>query len=140
MAALALGGGDGFDWLVPPLEQGSEITAHPAVRRALALLQAARPSDAARGELRPLVEQLPYAASLGVLALASQAGLADVSHKVGKSLERRSATRFDAGLYQVPYWRPQDGFRIDRALIYAVVRQESRFRIDATSPADARGL
>jgi hypothetical protein len=35
---------------------------------------------------------------------------------------------------------PQGGFSLDKALVYAIVRQESRFNADATSHAGARGL
>jgi soluble lytic murein transglycosylase-like protein len=40
----------------------------------------------------------------------------------------------------VPDYKPTNGFRVDRALFYAVMRQESKFRTDATSWAGARGL
>ncbi|WP_373487842.1 lytic transglycosylase domain-containing protein [Blastomonas sp.] len=39
-----------------------------------------------------------------------------------------------------PRWVPQDGWRVDPALVYAHTLQESNFRSDARSPADARGL
>lgn len=39
-----------------------------------------------------------------------------------------------------PRWVPVDGWRVDPALVYAHTLQESNFRSDARSPADARGL
>jgi len=42
--------------------------------------------------------------------------------------------------FPLPDWEPVDGFRVDRALIYAMVRQESDFRLQAKSSAGARGL
>jgi soluble lytic murein transglycosylase len=39
-----------------------------------------------------------------------------------------------------PRWVPLDGWRVDPALVYAHTLQESNFRSDARSPADARGL
>ncbi|SFR78867.1 lytic transglycosylase domain-containing protein [Sphingomonas jatrophae] len=45
-----------------------------------------------------------------------------------------------AARYPQPGWTPAKGWRVDKALIYAHALQESRFRIDATSPAGARGL
>jgi soluble lytic murein transglycosylase-like protein len=45
-----------------------------------------------------------------------------------------------ASLYPVPPWSPRDGFRLDRALIYAFMRQESSFDPQARSPDGARGL
>ena len=46
----------------------------------------------------------------------------------------------DAALYPVPVWSPEGGFTVDRAFIYAVMRQESKFRTSAKSPRGARGL
>ena len=40
----------------------------------------------------------------------------------------------------MPRWVPGDGFKIDRALVYAVMRQESAFNTRAKSHAGARGL
>ena len=46
----------------------------------------------------------------------------------------------NSGLYPIPGYKPQNGFRVDPALFYAVMRQESKFRPDAMSGAGARGL
>lgn len=42
--------------------------------------------------------------------------------------------------YPTPALEPRSGFTIDRALVYAIVRQESRFNPAAVSPAGAVGL
>jgi soluble lytic murein transglycosylase-like protein len=42
--------------------------------------------------------------------------------------------------YPTPALEPKSGFTIDRALVYAIVRQESRFNAQAVSPAGAVGL
>lgn len=42
--------------------------------------------------------------------------------------------------YPTPRLSPRGGFSVDKAMVYAVVRQESRFKADAVSPAGARGL
>lgn len=44
------------------------------------------------------------------------------------------------GEYQTPPLEPKDGFTIDRALVYAIVRQESAFNPMAVSPVGAVGL
>lgn len=42
--------------------------------------------------------------------------------------------------YPSPSWRPARGWRVDPALAFAHALQESNFRPDAVSPANARGL
>lgn len=39
-----------------------------------------------------------------------------------------------------PNWKPDGGWRVDPALVFAHALQESNFRTDAVSPAGARGL
>ncbi len=46
----------------------------------------------------------------------------------------------DAALYPIPKWEPEGGFEIDRALVFAFMRQESSFNPNAKSPDGARGL
>ena len=46
----------------------------------------------------------------------------------------------DAALYPLPVWEPDGGFTLDRAFLFAVMRQESRFRASARSRRGARGL
>ena len=42
--------------------------------------------------------------------------------------------------YPMPALEPKSGFTIDKALVYAIVRQESRFNPMAVSPVGATGL
>ena len=44
------------------------------------------------------------------------------------------------GNYQIPQLEPLNGFTVDRALVYAIVRQESAFNPNAVSHAGALGL
>ncbi|TNE59583.1 MAG: lytic transglycosylase domain-containing protein [Alphaproteobacteria bacterium] len=44
------------------------------------------------------------------------------------------------GRYPVPNFEPKGGFTLDRALVYAFIRQESKFNTEATSRVGARGL
>jgi soluble lytic murein transglycosylase len=44
------------------------------------------------------------------------------------------------GLFPVPPYNPDGGYRIDSSLVLAFARIESRFQVQATSPVGARGL
>ena len=44
------------------------------------------------------------------------------------------------GLFPVPQYKPEDGYRIDASLLLAFARIESRFQNQATSPVGARGI
>jgi soluble lytic murein transglycosylase-like protein len=46
----------------------------------------------------------------------------------------------DRAQYPVPRWKPRDGFHVDRALLYGLMRQESRFEPVAHNPSGASGL
>jgi soluble lytic murein transglycosylase len=75
-----------------------------------------------------------------VLALAQRANLAQLAIRLGPRVAEKDGRRHDTALYPIPAWRPAEGFTVDRALLYAFMRQESGFRPDARSPAGAIGL
>ena len=111
------------------------IAATPQGRRAFALLQVGEPARA-EGELRGLwstVEGHPaLSRALFLVAGAAQfpALVADLSGVVGV---------INADL-PAPPLRPRGGFRLDRALVYAVTHVESNFDSAALSGAGANGL
>ncbi len=47
---------------------------------------------------------------------------------------------YDGGRYPVPDYAPAGGFKLDPALLYAFMHQESKFQTDAESHAGAQGL
>ena len=70
-----------------------------------------------------------------------QLGLAlDAALTTPADLTRSPHARFDIAQYPTPDLAPDGGFTLDRALVYALVRQESRFDASASSAAGAYGL
>jgi soluble lytic murein transglycosylase len=143
LALRTLGVEPVIEWRLAPLDRDGieRLRADRAARRALALLQLGQANAAGR-EL--------YAASIdrdarfvgAVLALAEAARLPAISQRVANAAwdERRSITGFDGANYPLPPWQPPEGFTIDRALIFAIMRQESAFDPRARSRAGAMGL
>jgi soluble lytic murein transglycosylase-like protein len=59
---------------------------------------------------------------------------------VSGRLYARTSRLHDVSLYPVPDWRPNGGLTVDRALVLAVMRQESAYQHNVVSRAGARGL
>jgi soluble lytic murein transglycosylase-like protein len=56
------------------------------------------------------------------------------------AVKRDTTAHVQSAAYAVPRWKPQNGFTVDPALIFAVMRQESKFDPQAQSNAGAIGL
>ena len=72
--------------------------------------------------------------------LIGKANLPDVALRLGFRLQSKRGERHDAALFPVPGWIPEGGYSIDKALIFAFMRQESRFKTKAKSRRGASGL
>ncbi len=57
-----------------------------------------------------------------------------------RALNANDPKDYDPASWPIPRWKPQGGFTVDRALIYAIARQESRFDPKAESDSGAIGL
>lgn len=126
----------GFD--EPTLTQRSAtalLQRHPAAQRASALAQLGRLAEvelelkALHGRLTPSEDPEFLALAIALAAPAAQLRAAE-----------RGGPEVAAGYCPTTTFEPEDGFRLDRALIYAVIRQESRFSPIAISSSNARGL
>ncbi len=123
--------------------QSQRLVADPAARRAVALLQVGERSRA-ESELARLDGDADEALAAALSALNDAAGFPAYALRIARSLVtdagRWSGQHLDSALYPIPPWQPERGFEVDRALIYALMRQESAFRTDAKSRDGARGL
>jgi peptidoglycan lytic transglycosylase len=116
----------------------SAFAHNAAGRRALALIQARQP-ERARRELVSLLSSGDRTIRLGAMLAADLGGIPDVAMRLESSLHRDDG-RIHAAGYPVPAWAPSGGYRTDRALVFAIIRQESAFDPNAVSRVGARGL
>jgi soluble lytic murein transglycosylase-like protein len=131
-----------FRWNDPILKDESDIEiafSDVRARRALALIQIEQ-HYRAETELRQLAKSASTQTKLALVAIADQVGLPALALRAASSLQGVSGRRIERGLYPLPQWTPKNGFIVDRALIFAIMRQESAFNSRARSGAGARGL
>jgi soluble lytic murein transglycosylase-like protein len=138
LAEVQLGRETALRFDAPELDVQSAATLlqrHPAAHRAAALAQLGRLAEveyelrALHGRLQPTDDRAFLALAIALSAPAAQLRAAE-----------RGGPEVAAGYCPVTTFEPEDGFRLDRALLYAVVRQESRFSPVAISTSNARGL
>jgi soluble lytic murein transglycosylase len=113
------------------------LRADSGVRRAAALVEVGQRGDA-QTELLTAWSRGKVEDDLGFLTVARALGLDDVVSRISQT----STAAAMAALYPAPAnIRPSGGeFVLDRAVVLAVIRQESKFQNGAVSYAGARGL
>jgi soluble lytic murein transglycosylase len=115
------------------------LTRFPGARRAAALGQLGE-FDRAEQEIRKLAARASADVMSGLIALAQSLDLPAAQMRLAQSL-RSSEGRFHfAALYPLPSWQPANGYTVDRALVYSIMRAESAFDPTAESDAGAQGL
>ncbi|MEI6560188.1 MAG: transglycosylase SLT domain-containing protein [Rhodospirillaceae bacterium] len=141
IAGRTLGRSTVFQWQVPALTTGhlAAIARSGAGARALALLQIGQ-SDLAEQELRRIHPRDNAVLAEALVALADDAGLPALALQVGNAVAAPEGRTYDAALYPLPHWAPAEGFTLDRALLFAIMRQESRFEPRLISHAGATGV
>lgn len=139
LALAQLGRDYDYNWTPPALTpEGFERVAakEPAVRRAVALLEVGKETEADL-EFRWINGRIENGAAVDLLAIEAAFNLPAAQLDLALFHQGRA---FEAGLFPVPGYAPENGFTADPALLYALMRQESKFKIEATSRVGARGL
>lgn len=108
-------------------------------RRILALISIGQ-NNLAAAELRQLAAHSASPLLQSLSALADRANLPGASVRLAGLLGDSEGNRHEIASYPVPRWEPIGGFEVDRALLYALMRQESEFAPAAHSHSGAYGL
>jgi soluble lytic murein transglycosylase-like protein len=141
LANRALGRPSAFDWTLGPLTDAdmAAIAESTPLRRAVALAELGYKEDA-EGEVRRLVGNPPPAAARALLALTEVLGMPTAEIAISRKVMEIDGRQHDAASYPMPSWQPSNGRPIDRALVYALIKNESSFRVGARNPSGASGL
>lgn len=130
-----------FNWAPPPLAEDAiaELSAHPGGRRAVDLLQVGQDHRAER-ELRMLFHRASPELARAMLALADRTDMPSLAMRLSNLLVQSGSSLYDSTAYPVPTLALKDTTVKDKALVLALIRQESGFNPRAMSRAGARGL
>jgi soluble lytic murein transglycosylase-like protein len=141
LAARQLGLELDLNWTAPEFTQTHyrELSGLSSVHRAIALAQVSE-NTLADMELNAAWSRSRDSQHASLLGLASQLGLAATQLRIGRIEDQKSITALDSALYPIPYITPDGGYTLDKALLFAMIRQESAFNSWAKSGVGARGL
>jgi soluble lytic murein transglycosylase len=114
-----------------------DLMAVPAAHRAVALWQIGE-TEFVGSELNRAFVNNNERLDPAMAALARGIGVPNIELRASEASAARGIML--TGLFPVPPYSPDGGYRIDSALVLAFARIESRFQTQATSPAGARGL
>ncbi len=123
-----------FNWDMPSLRSKlvSTLAAVPAGRRALALMDAGQ-TPLAELELRQINPAGDLTLQEAMMAFAHESGSPALEMRLGSWFKDRNGHMYDSALYPDAPWKPKGGYVVDRALVQAFIRQESKFDVGASN-------
>ncbi len=140
LATHILGIDPGFDWREPDFitADWTTLSGRPGARRSVALMEVGEIGLADR-ELRHLARTSDSQYYEPLLRLAARLDLPATQYWLASNPPPGVKAPMSAR-FPTPEWRPVNGWRVDRNLVFAHALQESRFITTARSPAGARGV
>ncbi len=117
-----------------------QILSSPSIMRAVLLLKSKQKELAALELKADYPNMTPEQQELAVY-ITEQYDMHSLGITLSKSLRKTGLdVYYDHIAYPAPNWKPQSGWKVDQALVWALVRQESAFSPEARSGAGAKGL
>jgi len=134
---LGIDSNTGFSEAVLSAADFADLMRMSSARRAVALWQAGL-QDYVGPELNRAFVGNDERLDPAMAALAHALGVPNIELRASEKSAARGV--YLTGLFPLPGYTPDGGYKIDNSLVLAFARIESRFQTGATSPVGARGL
>ncbi len=133
---------DPFEWrkVISKTEVNfSDLNENKIFKRAIALTEVGLYNHADL-EIRNLYSKTQKDQLNNLFYASEELDLPAVLMRLGSKYHKKDLTLFMRGLYPTPDWQINDGYKVDKALLFALIRRESAFNFKAKSSKGARGL